>query len=124
RAFDILKLIEIGVEYNKYHNHPAILPVLNPYHNVCIRHLIFVKNRYVALGKSMTAMSMGILAVEHAGKPPKETDGLCFTQLSWMETDKQPSNAAYHLYEITDQSLRQQIIKMLEPGRTIPSNLH
>ncbi|XP_078000022.1 8-oxo-dGDP phosphatase NUDT18-like [Glandiceps talaboti] len=153
RARDVGQLVEVGLKHKKCTENLTLIPVLNPYHEVCFRFFITVVNGskvsvllcddhfplvsiYLANpGKIFTKMTklifdypligefLGALSIEHVGKPHGDADGMCITCLVCIETDKLPTHSEFKLYEIVEPDMKDDILQRLQGNKIIPFSI-
>uniref|UniRef100_A0A673L795 Nudix (nucleoside diphosphate linked moiety X)-type motif 18 n=1 Tax=Sinocyclocheilus rhinocerous TaxID=307959 RepID=A0A673L795_9TELE len=78
---------------------------------------------------SIHVQTCGILGVQHNGRIPGKTDGICFNMLMLLENLEDGAEIssppplegdAYRWHEVTNQSLRAKIIQRIKEGSVLP----
>ncbi|XP_016429594.1 8-oxo-dGDP phosphatase NUDT18-like [Sinocyclocheilus rhinocerous] len=90
-----------------------------------------VKYCMPSIYEQLSVNTCGILGVQHNGRAPGQTDGVClntFVQLEYKEEEEEislssppkPENAGFRWHEVTNQSLRTEILQKIQEGSVLP----
>ncbi len=90
-----------------------------------------VKNCMPSIYEQLSVNTCGILGVQHNGRAPGQTDGVCLNTLVLLEYNEEeeetrlnsppkPENAGFKWHEVTNQSLRTEILQKIQEGFVLP----
>ncbi len=90
-----------------------------------------VKNCMPSIYEQLSVNTCGILGVQHNGRAPGQTDGVCLNTLVLLEYNEEeeetrlnsppkPENAGFKWHEVTNQSLRTEILQKIQEGSVLP----
>uniref|UniRef100_A0A673L2Z1 Nudix hydrolase domain-containing protein n=1 Tax=Sinocyclocheilus rhinocerous TaxID=307959 RepID=A0A673L2Z1_9TELE len=79
--------------------------------------------------EQLSVNTCGILGVQHNGRIPGQTDGVCLNTLVLLEYKEEgggnhsppkPQNDGFRWHEVTNQSLRTEILQKIQEGSVLP----
>ncbi|XP_043103507.1 8-oxo-dGDP phosphatase NUDT18-like isoform X2 [Puntigrus tetrazona] len=90
-----------------------------------------VKSCMPSIHEQLSVNTCGILGVQHNGTAPGQTDGVCLNTLVLLEYNEEeeeiglslppkPESAAFRWHEVTNQSLRTEILRKIQEGSVLP----